>query len=612
MCFFFFLLLMSLLVTEEVIWAGEVKLPALVVTATRTPHTLEDVPLETVVIDRKEIESRNSLSVSELLRYVPGFFVRAENLPGVSAWRTRLRGFDLNSGYALILVDGQRVRGGGMGEYGWGLNQIPPSLIEKIEIVKGPGSVLYGSDAVTGVINIITRRIPEKPFLEGLLRGGSHDTAMFDLTGGSALGKHAGLLLAIDHEETDRRKYGGPGDHYERDHFFGKLSLKLSDNLDLLLSLKGEDRDRNFADEEKIRIAPRLSYQAGKGQIDLSGYYYRWDFHHFTPGYTERKGKMYYRQAEIKISFPLGPQLFTLGGELREEELDYNLAEKTIEVRSFYAQDEVSFNTHGHEGALVLGTRVDDHSTFGSEWSPRGAIFFKLSESLRLRAQVGKSFKSPTIRQLYYREPFLHHDYWIKSNPHLEAETSWGKSVSLEKLWPRGSLTLTFFRHDLDDMVVRVETEETIEGYPVRTYENVEEAYSQGVELAALWRPLKILRLDLSYTYLDTENKDTKKDLPYSPRHTLGIRGSLFLPEGWSLHLGTQYVDEAYANTSNTRKIDSYWLTEAKLRKQFSKIEFFVEVDNLFETNYGEPTRKWTGRTVFVGFRSKLSFKEGL
>jgi outer membrane receptor for ferrienterochelin and colicins len=601
--------LVLFLLWSSPVWAKEVELPEIVVTATKTPHTLKDVPVETVVIDRDEIERSNALTVSNLLRYVPGFMVRAENLPGISAWRTRLRGFDLNSGYALVLVDGKRVKGGGMGEYGYGLNQIPPALIERIEVVKGPGSVLYGSDAVTGVINIITRKIPRSPYLEGLVRYGTYQTKMFDLTGGGPLvPERVGLLLSFDREETDRRKYGGPGDHYQRDHFFSKLSFRAREDLDLSLALKWEDRDRDYAHEEKFRLSPQGTYQIGRGRLSLGGYYYKWDFHHFTPGYTERKGHMYYRQVEGRLTYPWASHLFTVGAELLEEELDYNLANKTIDTRSLYLQDEISFGFLGHETSLLLGVRLDDHSTFGTELSPRGALMIRLFESMRLRAQIGRSFKSPTIRQLYYREPFLHHDYWIKSNPDLDAETSWGGSLGLEKFLPHGfSFLLTLFRHDVDDMVVRVETDQIIDGYPVKTYENVEEAYTQGVELSLKGEPLPWLRLALGYTYLDTENKDTGKDLPYCPKHTLGLRLGLTAPYGFSFEFGTQYVDEVYANTSNTKKIDDYWLTEAKVRKSlFEQAELFLEVDNLFDTDYGEPTRDWAGRTVFVGLRTRF------
>ena len=105
-------------------WAGDrkgaskgkeaIELKQTVVTATRTPHLLKNVPVETVVITRKDIERSNAQTVSDLLRDIPGIFIRAENVPGMSAWRAKIRGLDFNSGYDLVLINGQRVKGDGM------------------------------------------------------------------------------------------------------------------------------------------------------------------------------------------------------------------------------------------------------------------------------------------------------------------------------------------------------------------------------------------------------------------------------------------------------------------------------------------------------------------
>lgn len=137
--------------------------------------------METAVITKEEIERTSAQTISELLRYTPGLFIRAEDAPGVSAWRSKIRGLDFNSGYGLILIDGQRVKGEGMGEYGYGSNQIPLEMIERIEVVKGAGSSLYGSDALAGVVNIITKSISQKPAYGVHAAYGTHDTKIGSL-----------------------------------------------------------------------------------------------------------------------------------------------------------------------------------------------------------------------------------------------------------------------------------------------------------------------------------------------------------------------------------------------------------------------------------------------
>ena len=150
-----------IILTAPAVYAGEETygLADIVVTGTKTPHTLQDVPVQTMVISAEEIEKKNSQNIMDLLRDIPGIHMANHNdVFGTYTWMARMRGMDFNSGYALILVDGQRAMGcgqsGGMGEYGVGLNQVPVELVERIEVVKGPGSALYGSDAVTGVVNI--------------------------------------------------------------------------------------------------------------------------------------------------------------------------------------------------------------------------------------------------------------------------------------------------------------------------------------------------------------------------------------------------------------------------------------------------------------------------
>uniref|UniRef100_UPI004056A376 TonB-dependent receptor plug domain-containing protein n=1 Tax=Candidatus Electrothrix sp. TaxID=2170559 RepID=UPI004056A376 len=142
-------------------------LDEVVVTATRTPHTLKDVPVETVVVNRQEIEQSNAQNALDVLKTVPGINNSVhDDVFGTYTWRANMRGLNFNDGYGLILIDGQRAMGcgqsGGMGEYGIGLNQIPVDMIERIEVVKGPSSALYGSDAMAGVINIITKKTPNQ------------------------------------------------------------------------------------------------------------------------------------------------------------------------------------------------------------------------------------------------------------------------------------------------------------------------------------------------------------------------------------------------------------------------------------------------------------------
>ncbi len=596
-----------------------IEMDQIVVTATRTPHLLKDVPVETVVITRKDIERSSAQTISDLLRNVPGIFIRAENVPGISAWRAKIRGLDFNSGYGLILINGQRVKGGGMGEYGLGLNQIPLEMIERIEIVKGPSSVLYGSDALAGVVNIITKSAPQKPSFGLEVASGSRNVRIGNAWFGGQLDRFGGIIN-LNHEESDCGKYGyrsGREEDYYRNRLDSNYFVNLSKNtrLSLGVSLEDWDRKRKYSngvrrhtEKNKYRFSPALNVKLNDGsRLKLQGYWFDWDFKtkerggssHFTP----TDGDMYYKQTEVQYTKPLGEHhLFTGGAEWLEEKLDYNLATKVIITRSAYLQDEIYF-TVGKPVTLVLGGRVDDHSVFGSEFCPKLSLMIEATPQTRVRASIGRGFKSPNIRQMYYEQPFHHGTYWYKSNPNLDAERSWGYSVGIEQSFnKRWLFGLTFFRNDVKDKVVWVETDETIYGEPVKTAKNIAKCHTQGVEASLKAKLLPGLSTILGYTYLDTEDEDTHKDLTYSPKNTINARLIYeYTPWGITASIGTQYVDEMYKDTRNTKKTDDYFLTDMKLTKKITKYaSISIEGNNIFNTNYGEPERDWEGATWLV------------
>jgi len=602
------------------------KLDEIVVTATKTPHLLKDVPVETVVITKEDIERSSAQTISDLVRYTPGIFVRSEDAPGIHDWRTTIRGLSFNDGYGLVLVDGQRVKGGGMGEYGIGVNQVPPQMIERIEIVKGPSSVLYGSDALAGVVNIITKSAPDKPICGFEATYGSHDTNMEYLCWGTKVDS-VGILFQASREESDMGAYGyrrNRSESFKRTRLDAKFSYDLNENLMFALKLSGEEHSRKrdyvtknvvrYTDEIKYRIAPRIKATfSDDSELWIQGYYYNWDFktkEFGFSGFTPRIGDMYYKNIETRYTRQIkSNHLATVGFEYLQEKLDYNLSKKTLHLTSGYLQDEAEFNI-GIPLYVVLGARVDRHSEYGTEFCPKVSFMLEPAEQTKIRGSVGKGFKSPTIRQAYYDAPFQHGNYWFKSNPNLHAETSWGYSLGVEQRFGKRLLfNIGLFRNDVKDKIVRVETAETIDGLPVKTYENVEKAYTQGVEARINLTIIEnLLYLDIGHTYLDTENKETGKELTYLPHHYLA--GHVIFKHnrlGVTLDVGAQWSDKMYTDTDNTKQTESYLLVDIKVIKKITKnVSISVEGNNIFESDYGEPDRDWWGTTWLA--RLKMDF----
>ncbi len=581
--------------------------------------------METVVVTQEEIEKTSSQTVSDILRYIPGIFIRSEDVPGITSWRATMRGLSFNNGYGLILEDGQRVKSGGMGEYGIGLNQVPPQMIQRIEIVKGPASVLYGSDALVGVVNIITKAAPDKTIYGFEADYGSYYTNMEYLYWGTKVDK-LGMLFQAGREGSEMGAYGYKttrDESFKRSTLSSKFAYEFNKKIqfDLKLSVQEEDRKRTdstvgytrISEDTKYRIAPKLKFGLGNNSsFVFSTYWYDWDFrtkeYDGSSGYTPRNGDMYYTSVEARYTRPFeNSHLITMGTEYLQERLDYNLSRKTLDLASGYIQDEMKFSL-GIPIETVLGARLDHHSKYGTELCPKISTMLSITKSTKIRASVGRGFKSPTIRQAYYDEPFQHGSYWYESNPNLKAETSWGYSISLEKIIDSRFLgSITAFRNDVENMIIEEDTNKTINGLPVRTYRNVQKAYTQGIEVGMKFTIIeKFLLLNLGYTYLDTENKDTGKDLTYIPHHNLA--GHVTFDHrvlGISLDLGVQYVSKMYKDIDNTKEIEGYSIVDIKLIKKIRKnYSFSIEGNNIFNADYGEPDKDWLGATWLARFKA--------
>lgn len=591
---FFLLMFVSTTFAEE---TKDARLEEIIVTATKTPHKLEDVPVETVLINREEIENSNAKNVSDVLKDIPGFYIRGENVPGSSSYLSRLRGFDFDRGYGLILIDGERVLGGGMGEYGISLNQIPLEMIERIEIVKGPGSVLYGSDAIAGIVNIITKPIPEKPLFILNAGYGSEETSLASVSYGQKI-KKIGILINAQSEKSERGRYSASEDEFEARHILTKLSYDISEKVKVSVGMNYDKSEWRYHIDEKLRFSPSLEFTLPDTSfLKVRGYWHRLDMDSFSPNYTRRFGDISYTDAEVQYSMPFGKtHLLTAGAEYLVRDIDASFADKSDTVWSFYLQDEMTPKPF----SIIVGGRIDNHSLYGTEFNPKASIMWELTEKTRFRASVGRAFKSPTIRQLYVF--FKHGNWWNRPDPDLNPEVSWGYSVGIEQVISENVFTnLSLFRNDVKDIIVAVNTSEKIDNVPVRTWKNVREAYTQGIELGIKAAIFESLSMNFGYAYLDTKNQEIDKELPYSPHHTVSIAMDYEIkPWDVSLHWTTNYYSEAFSNETNTTEVKSYSVSNLKIIKEITKnISASLDIDNIFGSDYGEPNKEWLGRIYF-------------
>lgn len=458
-------------------------LDATVVTAARSAQTLRDSLAAVSLIERDDIERSQAQSVPELLRQVPGVSIANNGGHGKST-SVYLRGTE--SDHVLVLIDGVRVGSVTTGTAAW--QDLPVEMIERIEVVRGPRSSLYGSEAIGGVIQIFTRKGGDgapKPFFSAGY--GTHDayTGSAGVSGGNA---HGWYSLALSSEDTDGINVKSPGTSgYENDadgYRNHSAALRAGWRFDNGLELEGtflRAKSHNDYDQVNRRGTAGFSANADGEQNVVSGRA------RFSPlafwqvtlqaGRNEDKsdtyqdGSFYSRfdsrrdSASWQNDLTLAEgHVLTLGVDYQREEVngstDYD--EDSRENNGAFVQYLGEYGRHDWQVSL----RRDNNEQFGQHETGNIAYGYALTDALRATVSYGSAFKAPTFNELYY--PF----YGI---PDLEEETSRSVEVGLAGTHDWGHWSLNAYRTKVDDLIVY---DSSIEG-PA----NIDEARIRGLEL---------------------------------------------------------------------------------------------------------------------------------
>ncbi|MGE0583179.1 MAG: TonB-dependent receptor [Steroidobacteraceae bacterium] len=492
-----------------------------VVTATRTPVAMEQIAAPLFVIDRDTIEQSLAPDTGELLRTHAGIELARTGGPGQP---TSLFTRGTESNHTVVLVDGVRVNPGTIGSPA--LQNIAPESVQRIEVVKGPRSTLYGSDAIGGVINVITRAAAARG-LTGYASAGRYDSLAGGLTGGWRFGEHAGAGFGIDYRDSA----GYPtrtGDTV--DHGFDNLTLNLaagyapSGTLDLrarawraagnvgyantvfdpvtfasrLAAVDQDFENASYALESRwrpsgaidVRVAVTRTLDEIEQNQDGQGLP--------TPPYdflrTARNG------LELQTDVRLGAaNELTLGTLLTREQTDalsYGTAfDIDTAVNQFFVQDRVGFGRH----SLLAAVGVVDHETFGEEVTWNAEYGVTLPTATRLTLAAGRAFRAPDSTDRF----------GFGGNPDLAPEVSRQVEIGLRQ--PFGthhSVHANAWRNDLDDLILFVFDPVTFDGHN----ENVERARIEGVELGYEFRGAT-WRVRAEATLQDPRDRDTGERL---------------------------------------------------------------------------------------------------
>lgn len=571
----------------------EVPLETIVVTATRIPRSLRDVGISVSVVTREEIEGVHAQNVGDALKEVAGVKVDTYGSMGAASCIT-LRGS--TDQQVLVLVDGRPVNLPSLGTAD--LSMYPVDNIERIEVIRGPASVLYGANALAGVVNIITKDIREEPFTEASASYGTFNTRIYRLSHGAKTG-NVGYLVTASHNSSDGDRENSECDGY---HFSGKMEYDLGEEsrLSFLTGYSWQDKGvpgstswpspHAGQDDEKNWFD--LTHKLGLGErseITSKAFFNRhWQEYKNPDIFTDNISKNYQLGVDVQQTYLLSDAhtvVWGVFGERDEVDIKDDIdgvsrigGKQGLTTAAIYLQDEISL----FESLIITpGLRCDDQSEYGSEISPKVSGLYRLTDKTSLRASVGRGFRAPTVDDLYWRE-----DYAI-GNPDLKPEESIGCDLGIEhQLNTKVLGRVSLFRNDVDDLITWADPEDDGIWQPY----NVEKACIQGVEVEVKSQFTRQLSGALTYTYLDArdEGEDyNDRYLRYKPRHKGGYRLGYESERGLEANLGVEYNDSVYSDQANTSKLDSFLLLGARISQIVAKdTEIFIAGENLLDEEY--------------------------
>lgn len=464
------------------------------VTATRNPEPLAQTTSAITVVTRQQIAAKKSFDIIDALRLAPSLSIAQSGTVGKTT-SIFLRG--TNSNHTLVLIDGVRVNSPADGRFDPGT--LPVQNIERIEVLRGPQSALYGSDAIGGVINIITRRGTGAFSTGGDVEFGSHNTNRQSLTARGTLGNNDGISFSATRLHSNgyfrNDDYRNLAASLRYDHALSpKSGLAFVGQIDS--ANEGTPGQEILSFDPNARSRPRnlfgsLQYnnEAGRrrDRIILGAYDQSLRFNDpVNPGvpvaaqsFTNSLIKDRILTLDAQSAFALGQHTITAGGELRSEHAsgdttstfgNTNFGRGTT-TRALFAQDEFRAGRF----AVVPGLRLEDNSQFGSNLSGRLATSYNLTPQSKLKATIGTGFRAPAINELYFPQ---------FGDPNLKPEKSLGYELGYQhNLTRQGSLELTLFRNQFHNLIGTVVVPKS-PAYPFGAKEgNAARARTQGLEI---------------------------------------------------------------------------------------------------------------------------------
>ena len=606
--------------------AAHIKTDEVVVTASRTKQEVRESPSSIEVITREDIDKMGAETLAQALQLALGIDTQENAMVGN---RSSLRG--MNTNQTLILVDGRRVRTENTSETMnfYELKRINMDDVERIEIVRGAASSLYGSEALGGVINVIKKhpgKMQTAVTLDWTSRQ-SDEGIRFD---SGKLGKWA-LSGSFKHMDVREQGTDAGSNMYGKKNFFnldGRMEMTKDKWLDVFFDYLTEDLYMKDSltqgtdyDHKRFSTGVKYSGRDKLGDYEMQVYYTYFDKHQRTRQRTNHNLSSFDDMKFNSLIFDgrrsiqvAKDHLLTFGGEYRKEDYESTrikgantrtlegvtnqLGDSSMDYAAFYLQDEWLASPRW---LIIPSLRWDYNSEFGNELTGKLGTTYKITKDVRFKANVGTAYRAPTASELYFswhHTPNAKMDVQINGNPDLKPEKALNFDLGFEMEKGKTFGKITYFHNKVDDLINIDTVMSRLPGFPPRmlatgTYRNIDSATMQGVELEARQALGGGFSVRGLYTYLDARDDKTGDRLKGRPYHKASLQLSYEdQKHGWNATLWNDWTaGYRYAETVGSGRMARTISKDASLsilnfvvsKKINDHFSAYLGVDNIFD-----------------------------
>lgn len=581
-----------------------------VVTGTRNVTDIRHLPMTISVVNRDKLTENQRVNVLlTLSEQVPGLFVTARSMMGYAvsdgaAGGISLRGLGSGAGRMMVLIDGHPQY---QGIFGHSISDSYQTMMaDRVEVLRGPASMLYGSNAMGGVVNIVTRSMREDGVKTDInLGAGSYGTFQGEFTNRIRSGKFYSVV-AGQYGRSDNNR---PSMGFEQYGGYAKLGYDFSPHWTAYAdvnvthfnsSYPGSTYEpllgaRQWITRGVASAVVENHYGRTSGAVSV---YHNFGRHKINDGYApgEQPQENYFRSNDALTGFSIYQSATFFTGNRITVGLDYQHIYGKAWNRVIATGEDLDPIGHHHENEIAgyvdfrqdlfrwltvdAGVRVDHHSQTGTEWVPQGGLVFRMVKDGELKAMVSKGFRNPTIREMYL---------WRPANADLRPERMMNYELSWKQRLCGGAFSygINLFYINGDNIIQTA----MVDNRPMNV--NTGAIENSGVEAEFAWKANRYLSLNGNYSFLHMHNK-----VLAAPEHKAYL-GADYRRGRWMLAGGLQYIDGLYTQVDPTEIQENFLLLNVTAAyKALPWLNIWAKGENLlaqkYEINYGYPMPKAT------------------